>query len=135
MKLLTKNSDYAVQSLVYLAKSNKDFLSSKEISHKNKIPYHYLRKIFQKLIAAGYVESKEGGKGGFRLKINPAKIRLVDVMKIFQGKVQLVDCMFQKKICHNRKTCILREHIKEAEEAVIEKLSKVTIKNLIRRKK
>ena len=135
MKLLTKNSDYAAQALVYLAQENKEFSSAKEISSEQRIPYQYLRKILQKLIAAGYVESKEGGRGGFRMKISPAKIRLIDVVKIFQGEVQLVDCVFQKKICHNIKVCILRKHIKEAEEIVIKKLKRVTIKNLMGRKK
>ena len=134
MKLLTKNSDYALQALVFLAQEER-LISAKEISEKQRIPYQYLRKILQKLIGARYVESKEGGQGGFRITTDPAKIKLVDVMKVFQGEVQLVDCMFQKKICHSKKTCILREHIKEAEELVIKKLKGVTIKDLTRRKK
>ena len=135
MKLLTKNSDYAIQALVYLAQESKGFASAKEISKIKRIPYQYLRKILQKLLSDGYVESKEGGHGGFRLKINSAKIKLIDIMTIFQGEVQLVDCMFQKKICPSRKTCVLREHIKEAEEIVVKKLKRVTIKDLTRRKK
>jgi len=38
MKLITKNSDYALRAVVYLAKNRKAFSSSLEIAGSEKIP-------------------------------------------------------------------------------------------------
>ena len=49
MKLLTKETDYAVRALVYLAANRDRFVSSREISKEEEIPLPYLRRILQKL--------------------------------------------------------------------------------------
>ena len=47
MKLITKNTDYAVRSLLTLAEDRSRILSAKEIAEKQEIPYPYLRRILQ----------------------------------------------------------------------------------------
>ena len=59
MKLLTKNTDYAVRALLHLARRKKEFVSSREISREEKIPLHYLRRILQKLKEEKLVSARE----------------------------------------------------------------------------
>lgn len=131
MKLLTKNTDYAVRALLALSRNGESFHSAKEIADDQDIPHEYLRKIFQRLIKEGLVESKSGGQGGVRLKIAPDKIKIADVIMIFQGSLQLSECMFRKKICPNRARCVLRKNIQRIEKLVTKEFGNMTIQSLL----
>ena len=132
MKLLTKNTDYAVRALIYLARNQDEYVSSREISRKDKIPLQYLRRILQDLRKEGVVETKEGISGGHRLKVGPGEIKLTRLIEIFQGTVELVECMFRKEICHDREKCVLRKKIQDIEKLVVAELEGITIGSLVK---
>jgi len=131
VKLLTKNTDYAVRALMALATSGDRFISAREISKKQDLPYQYLRRILRELIKNRIVLSREGGGGGFMLKMSPEKLYLVDIIKIFQGNIQLSECMFRNRICNKRSGCVLRKRINKIEKKVIAEFSGITIKTLL----
>lgn len=130
MNLLTKNTDYAIRALLELTKDKGKYLSVREISQRQKIPYQFLRGLMQKLIKHGFINSKEGVNGGFKLSEDPEVIKVIDIVKIFQGDLQLLNCMFRKEICHNRKTCILRKELKRIEKIIYREFENVSIKSL-----
>lgn len=132
MKLLTKDTDYAVRAIMYLARNDDGYRSSSEISAAEGIPLQFLRRILQELAKAGLVTSREGVTGGVKLKASPANIRVSDIIKIFQGKIEISDCMFRKTLCANRATCVLRKRIKAIEAMVTREFEKVTIAGLLR---
>jgi Rrf2 family cysteine metabolism transcriptional repressor len=127
MKLLTKNSDYAIRALVVLVESKKEFLSSREIAQSQNIPYQFLRRIMRELIESGLVASREGGLGGFKLRKSPESISIVDVIRIFQGDVRFSQCMFRKKLCGNRSVCVLRKEINRIEHIVEKEFGNISI--------
>lgn len=131
MKLLTKSSDYAIRALLELAKNKNDFLSSRDIAKRQKMPYHFLRKALRELIRNNFVISKEGGGGGFKIAKDPAKIRIGKVMETFQGQTRLSECMFRKKMCRNRSACVLRVEIMAIEKLLHDRFHEITIKRLL----
>lgn len=131
MKVLTKNTDYAIRALMTLAQHQGEYLSSREIAAAQDIPYQYLRRIMQVLVKKNYVASKEGSGGGVRLVADPAKIKIVDIIEMFQGAIELSTCMFRGHICANRKTCVLRNEIKRIERLVTTEFEKLTIRKLV----
>ena len=135
MKLLTKNSDYAIRALLVLAEAKGGFLPARQISQSQNMPYQYLRGILTKLIKNGFVESREGGKGGFKIKKSAVKASIVDVIRIFQGNIQLTECMFRKNICGNKAICVLRKEIKRVEKIVADKFSGITLEKLAKKLK
>ncbi len=135
MKLLTKNTDYAVRALLALSASKERYVSAKEIAVKERIPYQYLRKILQELIKSGIVRAKEGGNGGVRIQRTPEKIKLADIIRLFQGAITLSECVFRRKICQNRNKCVLRENILRIEKMVTREFENVTVKDLLKKRK
>jgi Rrf2 family protein len=131
MKLFTKNTDYAIRALIELGLNKENFISARSISKNQKIPYSFLRQILQTLIKNKIIESKEGIHGGVKLTTNPKDIKITDIIKIFQGNIELSECMFRKKICSNRPTCVLRQEIKRIENIVSNEFSKITIQTLL----
>jgi Rrf2 family protein len=133
MKVLTKSTDYAVRALIVLAKNKDKYVSARTISKEQEIPYQFLRRVLQVLIKNKMVISKEGIGGGFKIKKDPGKIKVSDIIISFQGKIELSECMFRKEVCCNRSTCVLRKEIKEIEKVVKERFDKVTIQKLIKK--
>ncbi|TNJ37482.1 Rrf2 family transcriptional regulator [Chlorobaculum thiosulfatiphilum] len=131
MKVLNKETDYAVRALISLGMKSDGWVSAKVISGEQAIPYQFLRRILQELIRNGLVESKEGAGGGVRLAKEPGLIAVAEVIEIFQGKVQLSECMFRKQLCSNRANCVLRHEIMRIEKMVNQEFSEVTIGKLI----
>ncbi|MFH1037642.1 MAG: Rrf2 family transcriptional regulator [PVC group bacterium] len=132
MKLLTKNTDYAVRALICLAREKGRYVSSREIAEREKIPLSYLRRLLQDLAREGLVSSREGAGGGVRLAGDPGRIELIRLIGIFQGKLDLAECLFRNHVCPNRSRCPLRRQLKKIEENVLADLAGITIGGLVR---
>ena len=131
MQVLTKESDYAIRALMTLGAAGDMYMSARDISDSQNIPYQFLRRILQALVREGLVESKEGSGGGVRIAVDPVGIKIVNVIEIFQGSIELSTCMFKGSICANRKTCVLRSEIKRIERMVADEFGRLTIRGLI----
>lgn len=131
MNLLTRKTDYAVKTLLTIARSRRT-LSAKELTEKLSMPRAFLRGILQELAAAGILNSSRGVSGGFSLCIPAERITLASVMKIFQDKVSFNECIFKKKICPDRSSCPLRKEILSIESSVIKRLKSITLASLMK---
>ena len=130
MKLITRNTDYALRALCYIAK-RKNIVAVDELVKRLGVPRPFMRKILQQLNKAGILASYKGQGGGFRLKVNPEKIYLFQIMRVFQGKVGLSGCFLKKDICPNKGECVLRKKIHSIEADVLRQLKRVNIASLV----
>ena len=132
MKLLNKNTDYALRALATLASAGDGgLLSSSAIAKTQHIPLQFLRRILHTLQEGGYVQSKEGKAGGVRLARKPAAITVAEIIRLFQGPLELSECMFRRRLCNNRSTCVLRHKIKEIEAGVARQFEGITVQSLL----
>ncbi|HTY45407.1 MAG TPA: Rrf2 family transcriptional regulator [Patescibacteria group bacterium] len=130
MKLLTRDTDYAVRALVRISRSKNQIVSVTELVKDLKTPRPFLRKILQQLNRNGILVSYKGQGGGFSLARPSHKISVVDLIGVFQGPLEITECLFRKKICPERSTCALRREIGRIEEFAIKQLKDVTIMSL-----
>jgi len=131
MKLITRDTDYAVRAIAFIAESEKEMVSTDELVKRLKIPRPFLRKILQILNKGSVLKSYKGKGGGFSLVCSPKKLFLLDIMKAFQGDIKLNECIFKKRVCPNIKTCPLRKKITRIEDNVLKELKNITIASLI----
>ena len=132
MKLLTKHSDYAVRALLVIAQQKGARVSSSTIARAEHIPLQFLRHILRKLAEQGLIDAKEGVNGGFTLARAAAKIKVADVIEVFQGPVSFTECMLRAHPCINRATCPLRRQLARIENMVISTFSGITIASLLK---
>ena len=130
MKLITRDTDYAVRAVCYIAKKNKIVAVTKLVKELG-VPQPFMRKILQRLSREKILVSYKGQAGGFKLRLPPEKIFVYSIMGIFQGKFSLNGCFLKKNICPNRGKCILRKKIKAIEEEALMKLKSINIASLI----
>ncbi|MCX5696918.1 MAG: Rrf2 family transcriptional regulator [Candidatus Omnitrophica bacterium] len=132
MKLITRDTDYAVRALCYLAKHRERTISVPELVKALEIPRPFLRKILQLLHNKGILKAYKGKGGGFSMAISPGRISLIEVMRVFQGQFSLNECLFKKECCPRRYSCGLRKKIMEIERQALKDIGKITIGNLAR---
>ena len=133
MKLITRDTDYAIRAICFMAENEKEITSVSELVRKLKIPRPFLRKILQALNKKGVLSSFRGKSGGFKLRRRPRDIFITDLIKVFQGPIELNRCIFKKKLCSSVDRCILREKVGEIEQRVVSELGLITVESLLRR--
>jgi len=90
--LMTRASEYALLSLVALAKATEP-MDTETLAHDLGISKSFLAKILQSLARSGILKSYKGVKGGFVLFIPKEEITLLSIMKAAEGKDPSVfDC-------------------------------------------
>jgi Rrf2 family protein len=130
MKLITRDTDYSIRALNYIACNEGKIVSIAELVRELETPKPFLRKILQLLSINGILKSYKGKNGGFVLAREPDKIFLLDLMQIFQGKFKISECIFKKNKCPNQEYCLLKTEIDSIEKMVLEKISAITLKSL-----
>ncbi len=131
MTLITKDTDYAIRALCYLARHPERPASVPEISKALKISYTFLRKILQILTKHEILRSVKGKGGGFSLNQAANKIFVNAIITIFQGPLDFKNCRVKQYICPDVKTCPLRKKVEEIENYARYVLQSVTIQSLI----
>jgi len=132
MKLVTRDTDYALRALCFIAGHKGKIVSVSELVSESKIPRPFLRKILQALNREKILKSYKGQGGGFSLALPVNKIFLLDLMKIFQGPLKLNECFFKKKVCPNIKICRLRKKISNIEKYLLSQLENFNISDLLK---
>ena len=137
MRLITRNTDYAIRALCFIAQNGKEkeIISAAELVRKLKIPRPFLRKILQILNKRGILSSRKGLGGGFSLAIPPKNIFLIDLIETLQGSLKLTECIFKKRICSDIKTCVLKKKIGALERYMTSELKAITLASLLQEEK
>ncbi|MBU4342475.1 MAG: Rrf2 family transcriptional regulator [Candidatus Omnitrophica bacterium] len=134
MNFISRDTDYAVRALIYMARHPKaEVVTVDDIVKKERLPERFLRRILQKLAGKGFLASNKGKGGGFSLVRSPGSIRLTDLMETFQGKMNLTNCLLKGRICPNvMRGCLLRKKLRTIGKELDAKLNKITIASLMK---
>ncbi|MBI4706591.1 MAG: Rrf2 family transcriptional regulator [Candidatus Omnitrophica bacterium] len=131
MKLITRDTDYALRALCFIAKKNGKIVAVPELVRELKIPRPFLRKILQSLHKHGVLSAYKGAGGGFKLAKPAKRIFLFDLLAIYQQDWHLNECLFKKMLCPNVRKCALKKKIDKIERFVKKELSLISIASLI----
>jgi len=92
MKIFSEKINYSLSALFELARNHhKGFIQISEIAKAQNIPQNYLEQLLLTLKRAELVESMRGAQGGYKLKKNPAKIKIYDIIQAFENPINVVD--------------------------------------------
>jgi Rrf2 family transcriptional regulator, cysteine metabolism repressor len=133
MRLSTK-SEYACLALIDLAENySKGLIKSNAIAVRKKLPKKFLDQILFTLKNAGYITSKRGADGGYRLAKEPSHISLAEILRLMDGPlapVYSVSTYFYKKtpIEQNKK---MLKILKEIRDHISKKMENTTLADVI----
>ena len=132
MKLITKDTGYALRILLYMSQYRCRSVSVKQIVKNVGVPYAFTRRICRILSDKKILFSRRGKGGGFMLCRNPGSISIKEIIEIFQGDISFLDCFIKGDPCFRIKKCTVRKRLKIIEKQVKNNLKKITIKELLR---
>jgi len=131
MKLSTR-SRYGARILVDLARhKDKGPIQIGKISKRQDISVKYLEQLIRPLKKAKLVTSVRGPKGGHLLAEKPENISLGQVVRLFEGQSDLVECVSFPEKCPMSDDCQVRLAWSDATAVLYEKLDATTIADLM----
>ncbi len=135
MKLSTRGR-YGTRALLELAlHQGEGPVLLKDIAQRQQISLQYLAHLITPLIAGGLVRSTRGARGGVLLTKTPDKIKLSEVIQLFEGSLAPVDCIDNPGICKRSAFCVTRDVWGELKEVMNGVLESTTLQDLVERQK
>jgi Rrf2 family protein len=135
---LSLRGEYALRAMLVLGLNYEmPVVRIQAISDQQNIPKRFLEQILNDLKSAGFVQSKRGVAGGYRLARKPEEITLAAVVRHVEGALAPVSCVserfYEKCSCPDESRCAIRSVMKEVRDAIVKLLEGVTIAELCQR--
>ncbi|WP_430911190.1 Rrf2 family transcriptional regulator [Methylobacterium sp. sgz302541] len=127
---LTRYTDYALRTLIYVGLREPRQSSIAEIARAYGISENHLTKVVHQLGRLGLIQTIRGRGGGLRLAKAPAEIVIGAVVRHTEDDLALVEC-FSGGGCAITAPCRLRRALGEALAAFLAVLDGVTLADLI----
>jgi len=124
---LSKRTEYGLRAVVQLARLwPTNYIQSKDLSQRENLPNKYLESILLALRRGGFLESKVGSGGGYRLSRSPRDIRVGEVIRRLEGRLTIKDDEGQSMADMSPGEAavrILHEHLTQATDEVLDQLT------------
>jgi Rrf2 family transcriptional regulator, cysteine metabolism repressor len=85
---LSKRTEYGLRAVVQLARLwPRGYVQSRDLAQHEDLPNKFLEAILLALRRGGFLESKVGSGGGYRLARAPREIRVGDLIRRLEGRL------------------------------------------------
>jgi Rrf2 family cysteine metabolism transcriptional repressor len=89
---ISAKGEYAIRAMLDLALHHgRGLVPIQEVAQRQGIPQRYLEQVLLLLRRAGFLESKRGSTGGYRLVRPPADVSVGDVLRAIDGRVAALE--------------------------------------------
>lgn len=131
-RLYSKGCEYAIRALMHVMPTNgtKRF-QAKTVCEKAGIPEPFTRKVFQSLVSSGFLEAARGPGGGYKLKENPRRITILEIIRAVDGDEIFEGCIMGLPECNELKPCPLHEIRSVSKHYLIAQLESTSLQDLI----
>jgi len=133
MKLTTK-SEYSILALIYMARNQSNsFMKIEEICSKCEIPKKYLELLFSVLRQNGYIKTRRGTSGGYKLAKPSSAITLAEIIRVMDGALAATESVsryFYSDTPLGKEKKVIRL-FKEMRDYISKKLESVTLEDLV----
>jgi Rrf2 family protein len=127
---ITRQADYAVRAIVYLAELGPDQrAATSQIAQEKQIPPSFLAKIVSQLSVAGLLQTSRGARGGVSLAKSPEQISLLEVVEAIDGPILLNECVADAGSCVFGDSCSMRPIWCDAQQELVSRLSSTSFAN------
>lgn len=87
---LSKRTEYGLRAVVQLAKLwPRSFVQARDLAQQEDLPNKFLESILLALRRGGFLESKVGSGGGYRLSRSPREIGVGDLIRRLEGRLTI----------------------------------------------
>jgi Rrf2 family protein len=128
---ITRQADYAVRAVLYLAQLEPgQRASTAQVSRQQKIPLTFLAKIVAQLTTAGVLRTTRGAHGGVWLARPAETLSVLEVVEAIDGPLSLNACVLDPAACELSDDCPVRAVWCEAHSDLARRLAQITFGQL-----
>jgi Rrf2 family iron-responsive transcriptional regulator len=128
---LTRQSSYAIRTLMYCAVNEPELSRVADIAKAHGMSELFLFKLIKPLVEAGLIETVRGRHGGIRLGRPASEITLLDTIKLTEENFAMAECFEGGDVsCPLVDACDLNAALREALGAFFNVLESYTIADL-----
>ena len=125
---ITYKGDYALKAVLDLAVNyGNDVTTIHDLASHIDAPIKFLEQVLLDLKKGGFVESRRGKIGGYRLSREPGTITVGEVIRFIDGPIDPIACTKQGYVeCGDRYRCVFRaiwQHVAKATSDVIDTIT------------
>jgi Rrf2 family protein len=122
---LSKRTEYGIRAVVQLARLwPNTFTQSRDLAKQERLPNKFLESILLALRRGGFLESKIGRDGGYRLARAPKDIRVGEIIRRLEGRLMLTNGESKQDLSPGEVAVhLLNEKLTGATDEVLDKLS------------
>lgn len=133
--LLTRKGKYGLKALIHLAEMPEGQLAFVgDVARTNRIPKKFLDAILGELRNAGFVQSRKGKVGGYRLARPAGEIKVGHVIRVLDGPLAPFPCASRTRYepCQDcdEATCQVRHMMLEVRNAIAEVLDQHSLASM-----
>jgi len=134
---ITYRGDYAIKTILELARHyGNSPVTIQELGHRADTPIKFLEQILLDLKRAGFVESRRGKVGGYRLAKHPSQIKLGDVIRFIEGPIEPIACVDKDYDgCNQINNCTLRGVWRQVAQSTAKIIDSITFEDLLKKSK
>jgi Rrf2 family protein len=135
--MLSARAKYGLRALLYLAEQgDKGIIQGAFIAETQGIPKKFLDMILLELKNNGYLQSKIGKGGGYRIAKAPEKITVGEILRLLDGSLALVSCVNHKfykacQDCPHEEECQIRHVMQKVHDATAEILDNTSLSDML----
>lgn len=139
--MISKKAKYAIKALKALTEAyGQGPVLIAQIAAQESIPQKFLETILLDLRNHGVLQSQKGKGGGYRLRVEPERINLAQVIRIIDGPIAPTPCVslnFYVRCddCDDEETCTIRPIMLRVRDANLAVYETTTMRMLVDRVK
>ena len=114
---ISEAASLAFHTAAYLARHNDRVVSTREMARALGASENHLSKVLQRLVHAGLARSTRGPSGGFRIRADWRKMKLIEMYEAIEGPLAPSRCLLELPVCKGNR-CALGFVIHKTDEAV-----------------
>jgi Rrf2 family protein len=135
---VSKKGEYALRSLINLGIADevgRDLVQVAELADIEQLPVKFLEQILQALREAGFVRSRRGKFGGYKLAKPAKKIMIGEVVRMIDGPLAPIRCVsqtaYERCTCPDESHCGLRMLMLDVRNAIAGILDRYSLADVV----
>ena len=127
---LSKRTEYGLRAVIQLARLwPRGYVQSKDLAQQEDLPNKFLESILLALRRGGFLESKVGSGGGYKLSRAPREIVVGDLIRRLEGRLTIREGVPASELSPGK----IAVHLvnKQLTDATDEVLDKITLDQLV----
>ncbi len=128
---ITRQTDYALRVLLYVAVQEDRMATIQEIADSYGVSKNHLMKVVHKLTKKGYLETVRGKNGGLKLGVKPVAVRIGTLVREMEPDLELVECFSATNGCVITPACALKGIFAQGLAAFLGALDQYTLEDVL----